>query len=270
MGIFFGGSSSNTKTITVTNRDGSVAGTIKISNAAKKKTKRVQYNPKSISSQILRSKKSGSAGKAAIRARSTIASLRKKLGTGEYDDRELESAIIHAERMLRVAKKRMKHLEQEENAQKKAGVEESDWERDGKADPEYIFSEENAKLEPEDIQEILREMQEWYAEMAKSTGPGELSKELLEAEYNDLSPEDIELLKKKHRGQELRDIIDADMKYLKAVFDRLAKERQDAVSGVNRLGDISGVSLELGGLEMPVAAPQVPAMTGGASVDQIL
>ena len=53
-----------------------------------------------------------------IKARVKIASLRRKLGSEDYDDTELAHAIIHAERILRVAKKRKRHLEEEENIER--------------------------------------------------------------------------------------------------------------------------------------------------------
>ena len=41
-----------------------------------------------------------------------------------------------------------------------------------------------------------------------------------------MDPEDLDLLKKKHRSDEVRDILAADLKYLKAFFGRLERERQ--------------------------------------------
>ena len=63
------------------------------------------------------------------------------------------------------------------------------------------------------------------------------------------------------------------MKYLKAVFDRLAKEKQKGVSfGASDGGSSSnvGVSLEIGGMEMPVSAPEVSVAVEGASLDQLV
>ena len=46
----------------------------------------------------------------------------------------------------------------------------------------------------------------------------------------------------------MREIVEADMKYLRALFSQLEKERQDASSPA---GD-SGVALQLAGVEIPV------------------
>ncbi|WP_026662471.1 hypothetical protein [Butyrivibrio proteoclasticus] len=89
--------------------------------AMRKKTKEVsnekkklQYNFKKISSQIVRSKNSVSARKAVQAAKREIARLKRLKGSGEYDDEELQLAIDHAKSMEKVAKKKVVHLEQEE------------------------------------------------------------------------------------------------------------------------------------------------------------
>lgn len=89
--------------------------------ALRKKTKEVstqkkklQYNFKKISSQIVRSKNSISARKAVQAAKREIARLKRLKGSGEYDDEELQLAIDHAKSMEKVAKKKVSHLEQEE------------------------------------------------------------------------------------------------------------------------------------------------------------
>jgi hypothetical protein len=63
-----------------------------------------------------------------------------------------------------------------------------------------------------------------------------------EAEMNDLcemispdmSEDDIEELKKKHRAREMMEITKADMKYLKAMFEKY--EREKGSSGLSKLG----------------------------------
>ena len=78
---------SNVRRITLKNADGSVAGTVSISAPEKKKKKRLQYNFKEISSQILRAKTCGSAKQIAVRARVKAATLRMQRKVGEYDDK---------------------------------------------------------------------------------------------------------------------------------------------------------------------------------------
>ena len=111
-------------------------------------------------------------------------------------------------------------------------------------------------------------MQESMQELLEEASLEELSEEFCGAVY-EMEPEDLEQLKKKHRSDEMREIMDADMKYLRAVFQKLEKERQSLSSGIkNFAAEIpSGVSLEISGLEMPVEVQPVPVETAGASID---
>lgn len=280
MGMMVGGSNSNRRVIQIKNFDGSVAATISVSKSSKKKTKRLNYNFKSVSSQILLSKTSNSAGKAVTKARGTIAMLLRKVRSGEYDDQELEHAIIHARKMERIAKKRMRHLKQEEEIEQKGksakaedelldGLEETS---DKEQEQELAISEEELQRLMEEYEELMQEsmeqmMQESMEELMQQASLEELSEEFCGAVY-EMEPEDLEQLKKKHRSDEMREIMDADMKYLRAVFQKLEKERQALSSGTKSFAEVpTGVSLELSGLEMPVEMPQMPAEAAGASID---
>jgi hypothetical protein len=76
--------------------------------------KKLQYNFKKISSQIIRSKTSVTARKAVQAAKREIMRLKRLKANGEYDEEELQLAIDHAKSMEKVAKKKVAHLEQEE------------------------------------------------------------------------------------------------------------------------------------------------------------
>ena len=75
----------------------------------------------------------------------------------------------------------------------------------------------------------------------------------------------------------MREIMEADMKYLKAVFDKLAKEKQENASGgAGSIGDNSlsymndsGVALELGGADIPVqmSPADAAALVEGGTID---
>ncbi len=269
-------------------------GTISVTKPARKKTRRLNYNFKEISAMILRTKTSGSARQVAARARGKVALLKQRLKCGEYDDKELESAIIHAEKMERVARKRMRHLQEEEMA-KRGGPcfgeleeeckepvpqqeEESEEPELDSRQQEAVLRERQQELQREMQREMQRMMQEMMEEaqreMAELSDMEELSDALGEKSSN-LDPVDLNNLKRKHRLEEQREIMEADMAYLKALFNKLAQEKQQASgstgsesSGNERGGgDESGVSLELGGMEMPVDPAQAPAMPEGGSID---
>lgn len=277
-----------------------------------KKLKRLQYNMKQISAKIMRSKTSGSAKAAVISAKRKVAELKRKLKTGEYDDSALEAAIVHAMKIERVAKKHAKHIQEEEMAKKggicndkldeerekktdgmtQDGLEEA-LERyfEGSEDAGECMEEVNAEIAREMMRRLQEQMQEEIQaqmqesmrritqetmeaameETAKAGGFEELT-ESLSAVTGDMDPEDLEELKKKHRSEELKEIAEADMKYLKAMFDRLQSEKESA-SGSSGFSSgaaapvSGGVTLELGGADMPVEAQVMPDVSCGTAID---
>ena len=78
--------------------------------------KKLKYQFKNISSKILRSKTSQAAKQAAGQARREIMRLKrqKQNSDSDSDSEEIDAAIAHAQAMERVAKKKAKHLEEEE------------------------------------------------------------------------------------------------------------------------------------------------------------
>lgn len=279
MGMMFGciSTNSNRRTIQIKNLDGSVAATISTSKPAQKSKKKLSYNFKAISSQILLSKTSGSASKAVTKARGTIAMLLRKVKTGEYDDQELEMAITHAKKMERIAKKRVRHLKQEEEIEQKGSSEEIEDAFMDEMEEQCEEEQDVLAMSEEELQKLLEEyeelMQESMEEMAQEMSLEELTEEFAAAAY-DMSPEDLEQLRKKHRSDEMREIMDADMKYLRAMFNKLEKEKQAASGSSGNSGSTgssgyqgAGVSLELSGLDMPVETAEVPVMAEGGSID---
>lgn len=86
--------------------------------------KKLKYQFKSISTKILRSKTSLAARQVAGQARREVLRLKreKQSQNSDYDAEELEAAITHAQAMERVAKKKVRHLEEEELAKAAGGV----------------------------------------------------------------------------------------------------------------------------------------------------
>ncbi len=83
--------------------------------------KKLQYSYKKISSQIVRSKNSISARKAAAAARREVQRLKRLQNSGEYDEEEVQISIEHAKSMERIAKKKVAHLQQEEMIERGQG-----------------------------------------------------------------------------------------------------------------------------------------------------
>lgn len=234
--------------ISIKRPDGSSVGTITIHSSSLKKLKKLGYKQRRISTMITQAATSGNARQVLASAKTETVNLRRKLASGQYNDREVRAAIRHAERMERVAKKRMKHLQQEEYIEKhgggtwQTGLEEEGREETGREMEASDFAEMSA----EEMEELMKELQEEMEELAQEQEMEML--ELMQTVRTDMDPQELEQLKKKHRADEMRDIVEADMKYLRALFSQLEKERQEAVSAARD----SGVSLQLAGVEIPV------------------
>lgn len=282
--------------------------------------RKIKYSFKQISSQILRARTSANAGQVVTKARNKVAQLKRQV-KGMYDyDEELMSALTHAMQIERVAKKKEKHLEQEENIARKSepGMEEltedeldeedelelemqdSDAQMDEKMQEdlqkqmqqlmEEMAQEEMRQRMEEFAQQMQEEMEEMLEEMESMSGMDELSENLLAYSEDEMEPADLELLKKKHRCEEQREIMEADMKYLRAMFQRLEREKQSAgSSGItsgssgasggsadsgscsanDRLSADTGVFLSIGNKQTEVSMPDVTIsdVFEGANVD---
>lgn len=278
----FNRSNTDTRMYAMQNTDGTVAGMTRTSGMSQyeqnklnknlQKLKKLQYNFQEVSSMLMRAKTSMNAKQVVTKARGVTARLRRKLKTGEYDDEELESAIAHAVQMERIAKKRVKHLQEEENVKKRGGFCEAELEEK----TEDVSTEEVEALEDfmqmpdmdqEEMMELLQDLQEAleeFEDMDEMEGLDELT-ELVEV-HQEMDPEDLDLLKKKHRADELREIAKADAKYLKAVFDRLAKEKQAVMNGVSL--QLSGSQNAFSGMGSYVReAPITPAAKASVSAE---
>ena len=78
----------------------------------------------------------------------------------------------------------------------------------------------------------------------------------------DMSPEDLKALKQKHREKEMQEIAKADAKYLKAIFEKYAADRQQAANGVSQvMGDMNGMS-GMGGV---ISMSGTPHMTSASA-----
>lgn len=276
MSMKIGTSNSNRQVISFKNADGTTVGTLSVSKPSKnKKKKQLQYNFKEISSQIMMSKTSGIARQVMIRAQGKVAMLQRKVKNGEYDEKELESALIHAKKMERIARKRMKHLQEEESIKQNQKPDLFELEEEVRPDEANEKKEQEKELSKEELKELMQELQEMLEESMEDMEDleediedlNELTEELAGASKEDMKPEEFEQLKKKRRSDELKEIIEADMKYLKALFDKLEKEKQENAGGGSSRSADCGVSLEISGMEMPVQMTEASAMPEGGSVD---
>ena len=130
--------------------------------------KKLKYQFKSISSKILRSKTSQAAKQAAGQARREILRLKRQKQNSDSDSEEIDAAIAHAQAMERVAKKKAKHLEEEEMVKAAGGI-----------CPGDRICEEETK----DVQDAESENARNAEEMAVESSEDEMSRDLSAYEY---------------------------------------------------------------------------------------
>ena len=212
--------------------------------------KRLPYNFKQISNQITQAKTSNAARTLVTKMQAKLSWLYKKLRSGDFSDSEVAAAVIHAAEMQRIAKRKVKHLEQEEAAENGNGAcggsfpeeEKEEFGTEGLMDSREAGTEENEEISDEMMQKMMEEIKELEEEVMEE--PFSELEDMISCAGGDLSEEEIEELKRKHRNEEERQITRADLKYLKALFDRLEQEKKAAASGVSgsSSSDISSVS----------------------------
>lgn len=223
------------------------------------KLKQLKYNFKSISSKLMRTKTSTSARQVASEAKREVLRLKRQKQSA-VDKEELQYAISHAEAMERVAKKRARHLLEEEmlkTGEKCLGEmdedkledealneseecedfdEEEFYEEDSyyademqeyelfDIDIESMEALESAMLNMDELMGAFEdEMMESMEELLEELGlMDDLSASAFGSE-DDVDPEDIKMMKIKHRNSELKDIVKADADYLKKLFDHYGK-----------------------------------------------
>ena len=228
----------------------------KKSEATSLNKKKIKYRFKSISSKIVNSKTSASAKQVVSMAKREVMRLKKEKQKGGYDADEIEAAIAHAKAMEIVAKKKARHLEQEEMAKAANGIfennpaltkanEEWDEEQTVENTEASALDEELPESEEESGEEYFEEdfanaglndiasyfiAEDFSEEMAKleedlmaEMGLDELTEEFMNV--SDMDVADLKELKLKHRLKEQKEIAEADAAYLKAVFEQMAKER---------------------------------------------
>ena len=264
--------------------------------------KKLKYQFKNISSKILRSKTSQAAKQAAGQARREVLRLKRQKQNSDSDSEEIEAAIAHAQAMERVAKKKAKHLEEEEMVKAAGGIwqgekvctdeEERTSDTDQNTDPE---TEEELPCEASDAQtdmdleqydypqldqfllqtsdfmvemsdftsEMIQELSDSMRDIMDEMGMDELSDTMLSVK-KDIDPADLKMMKIKHRNKEMKEIVKADAEYLKAVFDRLEKMKDNPVipsgGGMSLSAGSSGTffSADAAGIGVPtVPAPVI-------------
>lgn len=206
--------------------------------------KKLRYRYKNISARIISSKTSFMARQAASQAHREVLSLSRAKKSGAYDSDEMEAAIVHAKAMERIAKKKVRHLEEEELAKSSGesctvSQEEDEMRDEAQNEASMENLSENDALEEETeamMSDFLLELSDGLNELMDELPFDELIETV---SYEDMSAEDLDELKRKHRNKEMQEIVKADAQYLKSVFEHLEREKT------------AGVTMNFGGEAMP-------------------
>lgn len=265
----------------------------------KKIEKPVNYNYKEVASKIQRAKTSVSAEQAVLSAKRKVLEMKRKISVGDGDSDELQAALTHAKRMEMVARKKKHHLELEElvvvTQKRDEKLDKSKEAADDlknamlSAEEEKIAEKEDAIFEERDemleeakeqleenLEEASGEMLEELNKMISEFGEEELkaleeAMEMLESmEVIDphMSKEDLEELKRKHRADENKAIMKADMDYIK---DTVKHRIEKASTGMTQASGTSGVSgsgsIALSGVSFTAAGSFDAGIMSGMSFD---
>ena len=239
--------------------------------------KKLKYSFKNISGKLIRSKTSVAARQVAGEAKREVLRLKQQKQSGKYDNEEIEAAINHAKAMERVAKKKVRHLEEEELAkacgacldrleeyQKDLGDE---WEEQDVSESENNVTAFKAGIEEPASENLTGEMMDELTvsmtDMLSEMGLDELL-DIFSSVKQDMDPTDLKLMKIKHRTKELKEIAKADAEYLKAIFEHLEKQKsgpsaplENAVSTGNSALTPNAVSVAAPAMAVGISEPVI-------------
>lgn len=234
--------------------------------------KTLKYQYKDISSKLVRAKTSSSARQVVSQAKREVMRLKRQRQVEGIDKEELEAAITHAKAMERVAKKKVKHLEEEEMLKAAGGSlvefeeedsqgenEDSEVSEMNNSDDEYYESDpseiedspfEDYEMEAYEMsedelmsefsqetmsnlsEELMSEFSEEMKSLLEDMGLDELTDSMTMSKDN-LDANDLKMIKIKHRNKEAKDMVKADADYLKVIFDHLQKMKSASTSTIS-------------------------------------
>lgn len=207
----FGGAAGSASVVTTKS---SIADRVKAANnQAKRPKKRLNYNPREISSQLARAHKSRNAAVVLARAGIKLGVLQQAYASGQYNESEVRIAIAHAKRMVECARVKTSNLKEEEILKKRNDRDHNSGEQKKRNEVKRRVrqKEQNLKVKMslEENQRILKEKNRKQLLLQK---------------------------RRMHRNDEQRRITEADMKYLE---DQLKNNQSD------KTVRYEGVSLDL-------------------------
>ncbi len=165
--------------------------------SSSKPTKRLNYNYRDISGQLMRAKKSQSAAMVVARAKSKVSVLARSAASGQYNKKEIANALAHAKRMVRCAQQKTRNLREEEQEHKAHEKEKAARDQQLRNEAKRRVAQKERKIEGKIM---AKEIQEHSRDKRRRN----------------------EMMKKRliHRSQERAKMNEADMKYIKGQMEK--------------------------------------------------
>lgn len=207
----FGGAAGSASVVTTKK---SIADRVKAANnQAKRPKKRLNYNPREISSQLARAHKSRNAAVVLARAGIKLGVLQQAYASGQYNESEVRIAIAHAKRMAECARIKTSNLKEEEILKRRNDRDHNSGEQKKRNEIKRRVRQKEqslkVKVSREESQQVLKEKNR--------------KQQLLQK-------------RRMHRNDEQRRITEANMKYLE---DQMSNNQSD------KSVRYEGVSLDL-------------------------
>lgn len=181
-------------------------------------TKKLNYNYREISGQLMRAKKVQGAANTLARAKGKLGVLQRNAASGQYDKREVEAAIAHARRMIECAQMKVRHLKEEEQERHKHRQDQAAQKQSAKAEVKRRAASKERQLEQKAAIETMQQVQHEKARR----------QQMIQKQN-------------RHRRLEHEKINEADMKYLKEQM-----EHKDSADGGSEFQAVdSGAILQL-------------------------
>ncbi|MGN0350036.1 MAG: hypothetical protein ACI4ES_00160 [Roseburia sp.] len=198
-------------TLTIKNtRDSSARVQSMSRGGSSKSKKKLNYNSREISAQLMRASKSRNASSVLARAKNKVSHLQRCLGTGQYDDGEVRVAIAHAKRMVKCAQSKVQNLKEEETLERK-------------------YEKEKAAKEQQQKSEVKRRVHQKEQDLRQKMA----TEEIQQMRKEKAKRQEIMRKRRLHRNQERGKISEADMKYLKDTIDYMHNSGQIDTTAVS-------------------------------------
>lgn len=187
--------------------------------------KKLNYNPREISGQLVRANKSRNAAVVLTRARMRLSSLHQAHATGQYKEAEVRIAMAHARKMVECSRLKVQNLKEEEILK-------------GRNDRDKRIGEMQKK------NEVKRRVRKKEQDARVKMSIEESQRVLKEKTKRQI------LLQKRrmHRNDERRKITEADLKYLEDQLRNNRAESEERYDGASL--DLSMEAAQMSELQM--------------------